>query len=291
MSEWISINNEFVRKEDAKVSIYDRGFLFGDGVFEGIRAYSGNVFKLKEHIERLYDSAKSILLDIPYTREQITQIVVDTLHKNQLNTAYIRIIVSRGVGMGYSLDPFVCHAPQFIVITEAFEAFPSHLYDQGLEIITVPTRRNRSDVLSPQVKSLNYLNNILVKAEAIVAGVNDGLMLNTEGYVVEGTTQNIFAVKNNEIMTPPCYLGALEGITRNSVIELSERLGYITTERTLTRHDLYTADEVFFTGTAAEIIGVIKIDGRLIGDGKPGVKTKLFFEEFKKIVVEDGVKI
>ncbi|MCM3340707.1 branched-chain-amino-acid transaminase [Paenibacillus sp. MER TA 81-3] len=290
MSQFIYINDGFVKEEDAKVSVFDRGYLFGDGVFEGIRAYSGNVFMLKEHISRLFQSAKAILLDIPYTEEQVREIVTNTLKKNNHRTAYIRIIASRGVGAGFNLDPFVCKQPQFIVITQPFEAFSSELYKTGVEIVTVPSRRIRSDMLSPQIKSLNYLNNIMVKMESIQAGAKDGLMLNSEGYVTEATTQNIFIYKNGVLLTPPCYLGALEGITRNVVIEIAKSLGITVRESILTRYDIYTADEVFMTGTAAEIISVTHVDGRIIGQGKPGEIAKQLLEKFRLVVLENGVK-
>lgn len=288
MAQWICMNGDFVTREEATVSFYDRGFLFGDGVFEGIRAYNGNVFRLREHLVRLFHSANAILLNIPYTIDQIEDMVVETLKKNNLITAYIRIIVSRGVGEGFNLDPFICMNPQTFISAEAFEAFPDRYYETGIEIVTVPTRRNRADVLSPQVKSLNYLNNILVKAEAKLAGVHDGLMLNTEGYVVEGTTQNIFVVSGNRLVTPPCYLGALEGITRNTVMELAIKTGYEVYEKPLTRYDIYSADEVFMTGTAAEIIAVVKVDGRVIANGKPGNKTRQLYHVFKEYVLQDG---
>ncbi|NDI34041.1 branched-chain-amino-acid transaminase [Chengkuizengella sediminis] len=291
MSDWIFMNGTYVHRENAKVSVFDRGYLFGDGVFEGIRAYNGNVFKLKEHIERLFDSAHSLLLSIPYTHDEIKNIVIETLKKNRLDTAYIRIIVSRGVGDRYNLDPFVCMSPQLIVITEKFEAFSSEFYENGVEVLTVPTRRNRADTLSPQVKSLNYLNNILVKIEAKLAGMQDGLILNTEGYVAESTTQNLFIYKNEKLITPPCSQGALEGITRNTVIDLATEYGYNVEEELITRHDVYTAEEVFMTGTAAEIISVVKVDGRVIGIGKPGKLAIKLFENFKKYVVIEGEKI
>ncbi|RIE00845.1 branched-chain-amino-acid transaminase [Cohnella faecalis] len=284
------MNGELVKRDEAVVSVYDRGFLFGDGVFEGIRAYNGNVFKLKEHLVRLFDSAKAIMLNIPLSHEEIEQAVVKTLKKNQLHTAYIRIIVSRGVGQGYNLDPFVCNRPQLFVMTEGFEAFPRHLYETGIDIVTVATRRNRSDVLSPQVKSLNYLNNILVKIEAIQAGAKDGLIMNTDGYVAEGTTNNIFIVKNGKVVTPAIYQGALEGITRSSIIEILNKFQVAVNESPLTRHDIHTADEVFLTGTASEVIPVVKVDGRVVADGKPGEKTRLLIDAFQQLAVTDGVK-
>jgi branched-chain amino acid aminotransferase len=290
MTQWIFMNGEFVSREDAKVSVYDHGFLYGDGVFEGIRAYSGNVYQLHEHLTRLYESAKAILLDVPYTQQEIEGIVVETLRKNQLENAYIRLVVSRGVG-NLGLDPFLCRQPQFIVIAEQLALFPQKLYEQGMDIVTVATRRNRSDILNPKVKSLNYLNNILIKIEASLAGVSEALTLNTEGYVAEGSGDNVFIVKHNRILTPPSYAGALEGITRNAIIEIARGLGYAAEEQMLTRHDVYVADEVFMTGTAAEIMPVVKVDGRVIGDGKPGVHTQRLLDAFRARVVEDGVKI
>ncbi|WP_158736659.1 branched-chain-amino-acid transaminase [Alteribacillus sp. YIM 98480] len=288
--QWIYLNGEFVKKEDAKISVYDHGFLYGDGVFEGIRVYNGNVYKLEEHLVRLYNSAKSIMLEIPYTMDAITEIIIETLRKNELNDAYIRLVVSRGVG-NLGLDPASCKAPQLIVIAEELAIYPKELYEHGLEIVTVATRRNRPDVLSPKVKSLNYLNNILVKLEASLAGVSEALMLNNEGYVAEGSADNIFILREGVLYTPPGYIGALEGITRQAIIELAEDLGYALKEEPFTRHDVYTADEVFLTGTAAEVIAVVKVDGRLIGDGKPGQETQRLLDAFRQKVVEDGVKV
>ncbi|MBT2583589.1 branched-chain-amino-acid transaminase [Planococcus sp. ISL-109] len=286
----IYMNGEFVKKEDAKVSVYDHGFLYGDGVFEGIRSYNGNVFRLEEHLERLYDSAKSVMLEIPHTPEEMTELVVETLRQNKLKDAYIRLVVSRGVG-NLGLDPFSCAMPNVIVIAEPLSLFPKALYDSGIEIVSVATRRSRSDVLSPKVKSLNYMNNILVKIEASLAGVSEALMLNDQGYVAEGSADNIFIVRKNKLMTPPGYVGALEGITRNAIMEVAAEKGYQMEEAVFTRHDVYVADEVFLTGTAAEVIAVIKVDGRVIGDGKPGVVTKDLLESFRELVQQDGVKV
>jgi branched-chain amino acid aminotransferase len=252
--------------------------------------YDGNVFRLNEHVDRLYDSAKSVMLDIPYTKEELTDIVAECLQRNQLQNAYIRVVVSRGVG-NLGLDPFTCSNPQVIVIAEQLALFPKSLYETGIEIVTVASRRNRADVLSPKVKSLNYLNNILVKIEANLAGVSEALMLNDQGYVAEGSADNIFIVKGNVIKTPPGYVGALEGITRNAIIEISERLGFEMREEVFTRHDVYTADEVFLTGTAAEVIAVVKVDGREIGTGKPGTTTNQLLEAFRETVTEDGHKV
>ncbi|MBO9128362.1 branched-chain-amino-acid transaminase [Bacillus sp. 165] len=290
MEQLIFLNGKFVRKDEAKVSVYDHGYLYGDGVFEGIRLYSGNVFRLKEHLVRLYESAKSILLEIPYTLEELMKAVVETIQRNALSDGYIRLVVSRGDG-NLGLDPSTCPRPNVVIIAEQLALFPAHYYETGIPIITVATRRNRPDVLSPQVKSLNYLNNILVKIEAKLAGVQEALMLNEQGYVAEGSGDNIFIVKGKQLITPPSSAGALEGITRNTIMEIGEKLGYEVREELFTRHDVYIADEVFLTGTAAEVIAVTQVDGRTIGHGKPGVHTNRLLEEFRKLVVRDGEKI
>ena len=286
----IFLNGEFVSKKDAVVSVYDHGFLYGDGVFEGVRVYEGNVFRLQEHIDRLYDSAKSIMLSVPYSKQEMSGLVVETLRRNELLNAYIRVVVSRGVG-DLGLDPSSCARPQVIVIAEELALFPKELYKTGIDIVSVATRRTRADVLSPKVKSLNYLNNILVRIEANLAGVSEALMLNDQGYVAEGSADNVFIVKHGEILTPPGYVGALEGITRNAIMEIARELGYPMREQVFTRHDVYVADEVFLTGTAVEVIAVVKVDGRTIGDGKPGKCTNRLLEEFRKTVVENGTKV
>ncbi len=230
------------------------------------------------------------MLTIPYSKEEMTNIVVKTLRQNELKDGYIRIVVSRGAG-DLGLNPYTCENPTVMVIAEPLRIYPKELYETGLEIITVATRRNRSDALSPMVKSLNYLNNVLVKIEATLAGVSEALMLNDQGYVAEGSADNIFIVKDNKLKTPPGYVGALVGITRNAIMELAETKGYEMTEGIFTRHEVYTADEVFLTGTAAEVIPVTKIDGRIIGEGRPGPVTKDLSEGFSKLTVTDGVKI
>jgi branched-chain amino acid aminotransferase len=285
----IYVNGEFVEKDKAVVSVYDHGFLYGDGVFEGIRAYNGNVFRLRQHIIRLYESAKSIMLDIPHTIEEVEQIVVETLQRNNLSSGYIRLIVSRGKG-NLGLDPRSCPTPSVICIAEQLALFPAELYETGIEVVSASYRRNRSDVLSPKTKSLNYLNNILVKIEANQAGVPEALMLNDQGYVAEGSGDNIFIVKNGVISTPPGYVGALEGITRNAIIDVATQKGYVVKEDVFTRHDVYVADEVFLTGTAAEVIAAVKIDGRVIGNGKPGEVTNDILEGFRAIVDVEGEK-
>ncbi len=287
-SQWIFIGGEFVKKEEAVISVFDHGFLYGDGVFEGIRVYSGNIFRLDAHLKRLFESAQSIMLRIPYTKEEMTQLIIDTVRKNDLQSAYIRVVVSRGKG-NLGLDPSSCSHPNVIIIAEELTMFPKEYYENGIKIASVATRRNRPDVLSPQIKSLNYLNNILVKLEANQAGVQEALMMNDEGYVTEGSADNIFIVKNNVIYTPPVYLGALEGITRNAILDVAKASGYEVKETPFGRHDVYVADEVFLTGTAVEVIAVITVDGRTINDGKPGKVTNALLEEFRKLVTTDGV--
>jgi len=288
--QWIYLNGEFVEKENAKISVYDHGFLYGDGIFEGIRVYNGNVFRLAEHIERLYESALSIMLNIPMTQDEMIATVVETVRKNQLRDAYIRLVISRGTG-DLGLDPRNCKAPNIVIIVEQLQLFPAELYEKGMRIVTVPTRRNRPDALNPKIKSLNYLNNVLVRLEATMAGVSEALMLNSEGYVAEGSGDNVFLVKKGILYTPPSYVGALQGITRQAIIDIALRLGYVVKEEPFTRHDVYVADEVFLTGTAAEVISVVEVDGRQIKDGKPGTVTNHLLQEFRKYVQEDGVKV
>lgn len=290
MERWIYVNGEFVKKEDAKISVFDHGFLYGDGIFEGIRVYNGNIFKCKEHIDRLYDSAKSILLDIGYTKEEITEKMAEAVRLNGMKDAYIRLVVSRGAG-DLGLDPRRCPKSTVIIIVEKLSIFPKEQYETGVRIITVPTRRNTPDALNPKIKSLNYLNNVLVKIEANQAGVSEALMLNAQGYVCEGSGDNIFVIKNNVIYTPPSYLGALEGITRNAIMELATEAGYTVKEEPFTRHDVYIADEVFLTGTAVEVIAVHEVDGRVIGDGRPGPVTNALLERFRRIVEVDGLQV
>ncbi|MCL4100093.1 Branched-chain-amino-acid aminotransferase [Bacillus altitudinis] len=288
--QWIFLNDELVKKEDAKISVYDHGFLYGDGVFEGIRVYNGNIFRMKEHLDRLYDSARSIMLNIPYSLEELTEKMIHTVERNGLKDAYIRLVVSRGAG-DLGLDPNNCGRANTVIIVEPLAIFPKHLYETGIDIVTVPTRRNRPDVLSPKVKSLNYLNNILVRIEAHMAGVSEALMLNDQGYVAEGSADNVFIYKKGKLYTPPGYIGALEGITRNAIMEIAEDLGYEVKEEPFTRHDVYTAEEVFLTGTAAEVIAVVKVDGRIIGEGKLGFHTNKLLEQFRERVVEEGEKV
>ncbi len=287
-NQLIYVNGDFVEKEKAVISIYDHGFLYGDGVFEGIRVYEGNVFKLKEHIDRLYESAHSIMLSIPYTKEELEQIIVQTVIKNDLTSAYIRVVVSRGVG-DLGLDPRNCPAPTVIVIAEPLAIYSEELYEKGLKMASVVNRRSSPDVLNPQIKSLNYLNNILVKLSSVQADADEALILNNQGYVTEGSADNIFIIKNGKIKTPPIYLGALEGITRNVIIEIAKELDYDIDEIPFTLHDVYIADEVFLTGTAAEVIPVVNVDNRTIGNGKPGFITKELLTIFRERTLVDGV--
>lgn len=290
MSQWIYLNGEYVRKEDAKVSVYDHGFLYGDGIFEGIRIYNGNIFKCKEHLDRLYDSALSIMLDIPLTQQEMEQVLIDTVNKNELRDGYIRLVVSRGPG-NLGLDPRSCPKANVIVLVEQLQLYSDEDYANGLKIVSVSTRRNVPDALNPKIKSLNYLNNILVKIQANLAGVGEALMLNSDGYVAEGSGDNIFIIKRGIVYTPPTYVGALEGITRAAIMEICAKEGYELREEPFTLHDVYVADEVFLTGTAAEVIAVREVDGRTIGSGKAGPITTHLLQEFRKIVEIDGVKI
>lgn len=286
----IFLQDKLVDEKDAKISVFDHGLLYGDGVFEGIRAYNSKVFKLKEHIERLYSSANAIALKIPFNKSEIIEKILLTIRANELKDAYIRLIITRGVG-DLGLDPNKTSFPTLIIIASKIMLYPEKYYQNGLEIITTSTRRNSPDVLNPKIKSLNYLNNILAKIEVHNTTAVEGLMLNSNGYVAECTGENIFVVKNNVLLTPPGYIGALEGITRNTVIELATKLGYITKEAVFTRFEIYNSDECFLTGTAAEIVPVTKIDNRTIGNGKPGIITLQLMKEFKELVKKEGVEI
>ncbi len=285
----VYMDGKFVPENEAKISIFDHGFLYGDGVFEGIRAYNGRVFRLKEHIDRLYDSAKAIDLKIPISKEEFIDIILETLRRNNLRDAYIRPIVTRGVG-DLGLDPRKCQKPSIIVITKPWGKLYGDLYDKGLTAVTVAVRRVSFDALPPNIKSLNYLNNILAKIEANAKGGDEAIFLDRNGYVSEGSGDNIFIVKNGAILTPPT-INNLRGITREVVIEIINKLGIPFKETNLGLYDLYTADEVFVTGTAAEIAPIVVIDGRNIGDGRPGKITKRLIEEFNRLTETEGVPI
>lgn len=286
----IYINGKFYNKEDAKISVFDHGLLYGDGVFEGIRSYNRLVFKLKEHIDRLYESAQSIMLKIPLTREQMIKAVISVLKENKLDNAYIRLVVTRGEG-DLGLDVRKCYGRAgIIIIADTIALYPEKFYKEGLAIITVPTVRNLPEALNPQIKSLNYLNNILAKIEATNAGFDEAIMLDSLGYVAECTGDNIFIVKNNHLYTPPQCMGTLRGITRDSILEISRKSRIMVHEHVITRHEVYISDECFLTGTAAEIIPVVKVDGRLIASGKPGKMTLSLMKKFKESTKKEGVK-
>ncbi|NLY03015.1 MAG: branched-chain-amino-acid transaminase [Rhodopirellula sp.] len=282
MSLKIWINGKLYDKENAKVSVYDHGLLYGDGVFEGIRSYGGKVFRLRRHLDRLWDSAKAIWLTIPVSKEDMAQAIEATLQANGLQDGYIRVVVTRGSG-SLGLDPNRCSDPQVIVITDRIALYPEELYQKGLEIITVSTVRNHPAALSPRIKSLNYLNNILAKIEGLQAGCIEALMLNHKGEVAECTGDNIFLVRGGRLLTPPNEAGILEGVTRDAVIELAREAGIEVREVPLTKHDVYIADECFLTGTAAEVVPVVKVDSRSIGDGVPGPLTRQLIDLFKKL--------
>ncbi len=278
----IYINGKLYEKEHAKISVYDHGLLYGDGVFEGLRSYSGKVFRLEQHLDRLWASAKAILLEIPMTKESLAKAVNDTLATNNIKDGYIRLVVTRGAGT-LGLDPNRCSDPQVIIITDHIALYPKELYENGLEIITASTIRNHPQALSARIKSLNYLNNILAKIEGLQAGCQEALMLNHLGHIAECTADNIFLVRGGQVYTPPIDAGILEGITRDAVMEIARDAEFVMREETLTRHDAYTADEVFLTGSGAEIIPVIKIDSRVIGSGKPGPVTKELTKRFHEL--------
>ena len=278
----IYINGQIVPQEDAKISVFDHGLLYGDGVFEGIRAYNGKIFTLDEHLDRIYDSATAISLKIPITKAEMAEAIKQTMKANNLTDSYIRLVVTRGVGK-LGLDPNKCATPQIIIITDTIELYSKALYEKGLDIVTVTTIRNHFSALDPKIKSLNYLNNILAKIESIQAGAGEALMLNKDGYVAECAGDNIFIFKNNILRTPPSSAGILVGITRNVVMKLATEMGVQVREELMTRYDLYIAEECFLTGTAAEIIPVVKIDGRTIGTGKPGKITLDLLKRYRDL--------
>ena len=296
METVVYLNGKWYPKSEAKISVFDHGLLYGDGVFEGIRSYQGLIFKLKEHLDRLWESAHTLMLKIPMIQKEMEKAIVETLRRNQLQNAYIRVVVTRGVG-DLGLDPSLCKVPTVFIITDKIKLYPESLYEKGLHIITVPTVRNLPEAINPSIKSLNYLNNILAKIEAKNSGCVEALMLNHQGYVAECTGDNIFMVKGGNstgkepvLITPPVYLGALKGITRQAIIEIAAAKKIRFEEKILTRHDLFNADEVFLTGTAAEVIPVVKIDGRVIGSGKPGKVTNILLKDFHILTRKDGVR-
>jgi branched-chain amino acid aminotransferase len=286
----IYLNGKLVQEEEAKVSVFDHGLLYGDGVFEGIRGYNGRIFKMDEHLERLYNSAKAIMLEMPLNFYDLKNAIIQTVRANKLKDSYIRVVVTRGAG-DLGLDPRKCKVPTLFIIASSIQLYPEALYEKGLEVVTVGSQRNAPEAINPAVKSLNYLNNIMGKIESINAGAGEGLMLNNRGYISECTGDNIFAVRKNVLLTPPVSAGALEGITRNVVMEIAAGMGLVVKEAEMTRYDIFTADECFLTGTAAEIISVISLDKRIIGSGKSGEITRRIRKEFISLTQAEGVSV
>ena len=286
----IYLNDKLVDKEDAKISVFDHGLLYGDGIFEGIRLYDGCVFKLNEHLERLEYSAKAIMLTLPWSRQELSDAVCETCRANNLKDGYIRLVVTRGVGsLGLSIKN--CDDPQLFIIADTIQLYPKEFYENGLKIITVPTRRCNPSALPPTVKSLNYLNNILAKIEAQHLGYHEAIMLNDQGYIAECTGDNVFVIHKGELITPSASAGALKGITRDTVLKIADEIGISWRETNITRYDVWVADEVFLTGTAAEIIPIIEVDARTIGSGQPGVITGKFLNKFHQRVSVEGTPL
>lgn len=289
-SRKIWLDGDIVDEADAKISVFDHGVLYGDGIFEGIRFYEGRVFRLEEHIERLFMSAKVLLLKMPWTLEEICQATLEAIRANGLTDGYVRLVVTRGVG-DLGLNPYLCPKPSMFIIASTISLYPIELYENGLEVVTCATRRPTPGSLSPQVKSLNYLNNVMAKIEALKTGAKEALMLNEQGYVAECTGDNVFIVKKGEVITPPVSDGSLDGITRQVIFELCEEIGITIREATMSRYDVFTADEAFLTGTAAETIPMVMLDDREIGDGKPGPVSMKLIEAYRKKVRSEGTVI
>jgi len=286
----IYLDGKFVPEADAKVSVFDHGLLYGDGVFEGIRFYNGRVFRLEEHLERLWDSGRSICLEIPMSRAEMTKALLETIRRNDLREGYIRLVVTRGVG-NLGLNPALCKRPSVIIIATTIALYSKEVCEAGLTVVTCATRRTNAAALNPAVKSLNYLNNVMARIEANLAGADEALMLNDAGNVAECTADNVFIIKRGQVFTPPIAAGALRGITRSVVFEIAAELGLKITETDITRHDVFVADECFLTGTAAELIPVIKADGRPIGTGKPGPLTARMIGRFRELTRATGTPI
>jgi branched-chain amino acid aminotransferase len=286
----IYIDGKFYSEANAKISVFDHGLLYGDGIFEGIRFYNGRVFRLEEHLYRLWDSARSICLEIPMTKGDMTEAVLETIRQNHLRDGYIRLLVTRGIG-NLGLNPTQCKSPSVIIIAATIALYHEDFYRKGLTIVTCATRRSNPAALNPAVKSLNYLNNVMARIEANLAGADEALMLNDAGNVAECTADNVFMVKHGQIFTPPVSAGALRGITRSVVFEIAAELGVKVRETDITRHDVFVADECFLTGTAAEIVPVVKADGRSIGNGKPGPITACIIARFRQVTRETGTPI
>ena len=286
----IYIDGEFLDRENAKVSVFDHGLLYGDGVFEGIRAYNGRIFKLREHVERLFKSAKAILLNLPMSIDEICEAVRSTCEMNQIEDGYVRLLVTRGDG-SLGLDPHTCKRPSVIVIASGIQLYPKEYYDRGLTIVTAPTMRNLQNAINPAIKSLNYLNNILAKIEANNAGCEEAIMLNSEGFVAECTGDNLFIMSEGKLLTPPLAAGALYGITRNVVMDLARESGLEVMEKNLSRYDVFVADECFLTGTGAEVVPVVKVDQREIGNGEPGTVTRKLVAAYHDLTRSSGEPI
>jgi branched-chain amino acid aminotransferase len=286
----VYINGHLYPKDEAKISVFDHGLLYGDGVFEGIRVYQNRIFKLKEHIDRLYESAKTLMLEIPMSKEGLSEACIETVRQNPYEDAYIRLVITRGVG-SLGLDPNKCHQPQIIIIVDKITLYSENTYRDGMDIITVATRRNLAEAVNPKIKSLNYLNNILAKIEAVQLGFQEAIMLNQNGFVAECTGDNIFMIKNHKLMTPSAENGFLEGITRQCMMDLALSLKLKVVEATLDRHDLYNADECFLTGTAAGVVPIVKIDGRKIGNGRPGKLTSEISKLYHDLTLSEGAQV
>jgi len=286
----IYIDGKFYPEEEAKISVFDHGLLYGDGVFEGIRAYEGRIFKLEEHLRRLEDSAKAILLKIPLDRDEMRAAVLETCKRNKMKAGYLRLVVTRGKGY-LGLSPDRCKKPTVIIIASELELYPEKYYREGLRVVTVPTWRNSPAALDPAIKSLNYLNNILAKIEGQQAGAQEVILLNPQGMVAECSGDNIFLIRDQVLITPKLSSGALNGITRNTVLEIAQEAGWKTREDDVRRYDLFTAEEMFLTGTGAEVIPVVDVDGRTIGTGKPGKHTADLIRRYHKLVTTTGTKI
>tara|TARA_Y100000588_G_scaffold386027_1_gene480640 strand:- start:354 stop:1223 length:870 start_codon:yes stop_codon:yes gene_type:complete len=286
----IYIDGEYFDKDDAKISVFDHGLLYGDGIFEGIRFYNGRVFRLSEHIDRLFVSAKAILLDIGMTHDELIGAVLEAIRRNELKDGYVRLLVTRGIGT-LGLSPFGCEKATVIIIADKISLYPEEKYNEGLKLITCSTRRTAPAALSPCVKSLNYLNNVMAKVEAIFGDAEEGLMLNEQGFIAECTGDNIFVIKDGKMKTPPASSGALPGITRDVIFEIAEEFGIELNEAQMTRYDIYAADECFLTGTAAEVIAAVQLDRRPIGEGHPGPLTARFISRFRERVLQEGTEI
>jgi branched-chain amino acid aminotransferase len=290
MGAVIYVNGRFVSKNEAMVSVYDHGFLYGDGVFEGIRVYQGRIFKLEAHVDRLFESAHTLGIQIPLDRREMTEAIIETVRRSEFQDAYIRPVISRGPG-DLGIDPRKCSKPNVVIIVDAIQLYPEEAYRRGLRMITASTRQRPLDVLNPRIKTCNYLNNILARMEANLVGVEEGLMLTAHGYVAECTADNVFIVKRSRVLTPPAHLGILQGVTRQTVLDLCGTLGIPAAEHTLTLHDMYTADECFLSGTGAELGPVVQLDGRNIGTGRPGPVTMRILAAFRDLAAREGTPV